>query len=455
MEAIGRLSVIAQVRAQILRLVGNGEAAGALSAFAVRIAGAGLGYGLHVLLARLLGVSDCGSWATGWTVLLILGHAASLGFCESAVRFLTTYVARGEWSRARGFALTGTLVTLTFGGALELAGFVLVASLGEALPSGLAGPLGLVCVALPFFALQDWLEGVARAFGRPVLARAPVYILRPITIALLMTGAALVSAGLDATIAMAVTAAALGLCALLQAFLVVKAAPWEIRQVRGQTDLRPWFAASAPLAGVFLLDQLAAFADVLALAMTGDPATTGAYFAAARIIALVGMAPYAVSVIAGRGFAHHLARGETQALHELVRRTARWTFWSSLFLVIVLVPAGPLLLAMFGKDFVSAMPAFIILACGLLARAAAGHAEELLVAFGHQRANMRIAMIAAVIAIVFAFIATPLFGPIGAAAAMAGAATVRSFLFVRAARRLTGFHTGLAGDIFPERFPVR
>ncbi|MGE3244890.1 MAG: lipopolysaccharide biosynthesis protein [Beijerinckiaceae bacterium] len=206
--------------------------------------------------------------------------------------------------------------------------------------------------------------------------------------------------------------------------------------------------SSAPLAAVFLIDQLAAYADVLALAATAPAGDTGVYFAASRILSLVAMAPYAVSVIAGRSFALHEARGAQGDLHAAIRRTTRWSFFASCALLLVLLPAGPLLLSSFGRDFVSAAPVLTILSLGLVARAAGGHAEELLVALGHQATNAKIALASAVAALGLAFAVTPVFGPLGAAAAMACAAAIRSFLFVCAARRLTGHYTGIGRDTF-------
>jgi len=115
---------------------------------------------------------------------------------------------------------------------------------------------------------------------------------------------------------------------------------------------------------------------------------------------------------------------------------------------VLLVLAGPVLLAMFGRDFQSAAPCLILLGLGLVARAAGGHAEELLIALGHQRENVRIAVVSAVAAVLLTFLAAAAFGPAGAAAAMMCAWSIRSLLFVRSARRLTGIYTGLGRDTF-------
>ncbi|MGE3244891.1 MAG: hypothetical protein AB7J19_01055 [Beijerinckiaceae bacterium] len=223
---------VAALRGRIGAVLGGGEGGGAVLAFAVRIVGAGLGYVLHILLARSLGAAEFGIWASGWTMLLVVGHAASFGFSESVVRFFTTYAARGEWGRGRGFLIFGSFVTLAFSGLVGALSLAILALSAALLPVGWAVPLTFAILAIPFFAFQDWLEGIARSFGRPILALAPIYVLRPCMIAIVLTGA--VSAGSRplAGTAMAATLMALAVAMLVQVILVWRAAPKELFAAR-------------------------------------------------------------------------------------------------------------------------------------------------------------------------------------------------------------------------------
>ena len=187
---------------------------------------------------------------------------------------------------------------------------------------------------------------------------------------------------------------------------------------------------------------------MIALGFMAAPEDTGAYFAAARLVALVALGTFAVSAVYGRRFALHHGRGEMHELAAHVRASTQWTFCGSLVLVLLLAPAGPLLLSLFGRDFASASHALVILGCGLLARAACGQAEELLAVTGHERANARIAIVCAFIALAGCFIAASFFGLTGVACAMALTAAIRSVLFIRAARRLTGLDPAVGRDTF-------
>lgn len=423
-------------------------ATGALGVFAVRVVGAALGYALHVALARMLGPAEFGVWAFAFTLVIVAGHAASIGFPDTVVRFLTDYIAREDWARARGQVVAGVCVSLGLGSALAALAASLLFILRDIVPREMFMPLLMAAAILPIFALQDWMDGASRAIGRPLLAMTPIFVLRPVAI---LGGAAIAASATDALDAALVMAAALGAIAataLAQAFCFWRALPKPLREARARFEWPLWLRASAPLGLVVLADQGGGFADVIALGFLASPEETGAYFAAARIIGLVGLGAFAVSAISGRRLALHHARGEIDELRDFVRVSTRWTFLGSLALVLVLAPCGPLLLSLFGRDFVSAAPALTILAIGLLARAASGQAEEILVVLGHQQTSARIAVVCALLAIAGSFAAAAFWGPLGVAAAMAFTAGVRSFLFTRAARRLTGYNAFIGRDTF-------
>ena len=64
------------------------SAVDAALALLIRVAGAGLVFGLQILLARLMPMDGYGGFVTLWTWMLAVGSFAALGVAESSVRFL-------------------------------------------------------------------------------------------------------------------------------------------------------------------------------------------------------------------------------------------------------------------------------------------------------------------------------------------------------------------------------
>src|SRR5258707_11913976 len=87
---------------------------------------AAAGYLFKVYLARILGAEALGLYALGMTIIGFLGIFNSLGIPQSAVRFVSAYLANGKSELLRGFLLRGAslllLTNLFFGTVVWLTG---------------------------------------------------------------------------------------------------------------------------------------------------------------------------------------------------------------------------------------------------------------------------------------------------------------------------------------------
>ena len=118
----------------------------------------------------------------------------------------------------------------------------------------------------------------------------------------------------------------------------------------------------------------------------------------------------------------------------------QWVFWGSLAACLVILAAGRMLLWLFGAKFVAGHHLMLILAVGLLARAALGPVERLLSMLGEQRICAMIYAIAFVLNIVLCVVLIPWIGVEGAAVSTTTALIVESILLFTVTRRRLGFH---------------
>jgi O-antigen/teichoic acid export membrane protein len=106
---------------------------------------------------------------------------------------------------------------------------------------------------------------------------------------------------------------------------------------------------------------------------------------------------------------------------------------------------GPLLLSLFGAQFVDGYRLMLILAVGLMARASLGPVERLLNMLGEQRACAMVYATAFVINFVIGVVLIPRIGVDGAAIATATALIVESVMLFFVTRRRLGFHVFIWG----------
>lgn len=357
--------------------------AAALSALSVRLAAAGLAYLLQIVLARSLGLAEYGTFSFAWNLVTIGGFLATLGFGQIAVRFLAQYHAGGEAGLAHGFLRTGTLVTI--GGALVFAalGFTLFPLITAGYGETCSRILAIGLIALPFFALSDFIEGIARSQGWTWRALAPSYLVRQGLIILLLLGAMALGRSLDADHAMLAALVGTLVAATLHLALVVPPLLRLFPPAPPRQAFREWRQAAQPM----LLADLAVLArqhgDLVLLGLLAPPATVGLYFAATRIASLLGLIEFALGAAFGHRFARQARIEDPRAFEALYAETRRLTFWPGLLAAFGLMLLAPLILRLFGEAFLAGtLPAQVLIAAAAF-KLAAGPAEEALAMAGH------------------------------------------------------------------------
>src|SRR3954453_7134434 len=230
------------------------QTAGAAVALAIRLVSAVIAFLSQILLARWLGAGNFGVVTALLVWVNVLGTVSTLGFATSVLRFLPHYLAQGALPLARGFHRTGIVVALLAGAAIAGLGLLVLGAAATLLPAPYAEPARLALLALPVFALADFLDGVGRSRGWVVLALIPPYIIRPVMILLGVAAIQASGVDLDAASAPLAAAAAIWISALAQ--LALQAKPLAAAMPAGPCayDLRVWSRVSLPM---LLLDGVA------------------------------------------------------------------------------------------------------------------------------------------------------------------------------------------------------
>jgi O-antigen/teichoic acid export membrane protein len=278
---------------------------------------------------------------------------------------------------------------------------------------------------LPLFALQDYVEGVARSFNWAGLAIAPPYILRQAFIAAATIGSIMLGAPAQAWVAVACTFAAVGVALLVQVVLLLRRMRRVLPSGPRSYRVREWAAASLPLAAVDLAVLGFNFADVILLGLFLPPETVAVYFAATRILQFVVFASFAASSVTAPRIAEAKARGDVAALHGLVVRTARLTSAATMLIGVAVLLAAPLLLRMFGPGFEASYWPLAVLVAGMMAYSLFGPAEDVLNMLGGERVSAAVAGSALAVAVLLNLVLIPFYGILGAAIAMAVANVLR------------------------------
>ncbi|MEX0853351.1 MAG: lipopolysaccharide biosynthesis protein [Bauldia sp.] len=419
-------------------------------AFMIRVAGAGLGLFLQVLLARLLSLTDYGVYVTVWTWLVVAGQISALGFNDSCLRFLPRYVSRRRYGVAHGYLRNGfgfVVIGSSAIGAIGLTALGLLSSLPSPLkPAAELWPLlSILFAGIPVLACELYLQGVARSFGWFALSSAPAFVLRPVVLGVALIAASAWGLELNAAAALAIAIAVTGLLTVGEAVILRRRIVAEL----GRGDLAPasgkrrqlWLRAALPLIAVYGIEEIYLVSDILLLGLLGDPAAVGVYFAAVRVMTLPAYVHYAFMLISGREFSLARAGGDRAELTRRVRDATWWTFWLTIPAVLATLAIGYPLLAFFGPEFVVGSSVLVVLGLGMTARASVGQAADLLVVLGHQRANLKAASMSLALNVVVTLALVPMVGLLGAAIGMALSQAARAAALRYYAKRQANIET--------------
>ena len=390
-----------------------------LIAFSIRIISAAIALVSQVIFARWMGQFEYGIFVLVWVTVVILGNLSCLGFQTSVIRFVPEYLEHGQLDHLRGILFTSKIFALGLTTCIAIIGAAGVYFLRDAIESYYVAPFIIGFICLPMIALGDTLDGTARSRSWALVALTPTYIIRPILTLVIMTIAHI--AGFPPTAIAAVISAIIAtyMTSLVQLSVVnhrfkevVSAGPKAIR-------FGEWFAVSLP---IFLVEGfffLLTNADVLMVGRFMDPDKVATYFATVKLLALVHFVYFSVKAGAAQRYAELMHTHDHDQLAQFASDTARWTFWPSLAMALILLVLGKPLLLLFGAQFTDGYPLLFILVIGVVARASVGPAESLLNMAGKQKICAMVYAVTLIVNICLSIVLIPAYGLAGAAFATA------------------------------------
>jgi O-antigen/teichoic acid export membrane protein len=394
-----------------------GKAAGVV--FFFQVAGAGLSYVTHIVLARILDADGYGVYAyvMAWTSLLAI--PAGLGMTTALVRFVSQYNEEESRALLRGVTFRSWQMVASVGTAIALLASVFLTWGADRFSVPYAEALLVGIWIVPLRALLSTQVAMGRGLKRMTLAYFPGQVLRPL---LLLVGIGLLL-GLDDSVdeywVLGLVAVTFLMVVLVQGTFLIRRILSITKNVRARFDTRRWLRISLPMllvAGfLLLLDRT----DVVMLGILAGAEDVGTYNAASRTASLASFILVAVNAIAAPTIASLYHQNQQEKLQVLASTVAHLIFWPSLLVVVALLLLAPFILGLFGEAFLAGQNILAVLAIGHLVNVGVGSVGYFMNMTGNQDEMARVVGVVSVVNIVLNAVAIPLYGALGAAFATA------------------------------------
>ncbi len=368
-----------------------------------------------VFLAIFLDQASVGLYFLGFTIMTLLGTAATIGLETGVVRFTALYDGEGDDGRVRGTIAGALAVAAPVGLATGMILFLFAANLSVNVfgKPDLADVLKLFAPAVPLFVMarvfNAGTQGLRhmryQVYSRDIAEQLSRFII----------SAAFLIAGFGLMWVVGANLGALFIALSLSFFFLHRVKPVFNRQLRRVYGQRQLLSYSAPVAMSTILSLLLLWTDTLFLGHFGSAEEVGIYSMAMRLAMVGSVILVSFNTMIAPLISDLFNRGERVRLENLLKSVTKWAVGLSLpvFAGLALFPEQAL--RIMGSEYLVGANALIILAAGQLINTAAGPAALVLMMCGRPRYVLFSNIIVYVVDIVLCFILIPRFGIEGAA----------------------------------------
>lgn len=397
---------------------------------AIRLIGVALTFGAHVLLARSITQAEYGLFAYILDFAALCSVGASLGFAQSAVRFVPDLKKKNNGAGIRAFAIIGLAAAAIY--SVVFVSILISFSASDLFPSGFDTSLMRIAAILLFaISALRLAQEMLRGAGRIIVSQILEQTIWPILFFAIIAVAWTRSFDLELNRLLLLQASIFILGTVILLCLLFSRGKLRYNTLFDSNSTRQWFAIGFPLACAGFLAIFLKRGDVIFLGSIVSEELLAAYSAAARIAGLGAFGLAAVSASMAPPLRLYWVSGDKPAVQEVAARTAALATILSLPLTFASFVFPSLIMGLFGPGFVIAASVLQILAIGQLVNAMTGPAAAIMIAAEKERIYLLASLMASVMMAVLLVFLVPELGLIGAAvAASCAVAAMNIFLAI-------------------------
>ncbi len=418
---------------------------GSSLAFVSRIFGAGFGFILNLLIARLIGANGAGIYFLALSVVTLATVAGRLGLDNVVLRFVATNSDSKDWNSVAGVIKQSRKLALIASGIVAISVFLLsrpIALLVFKEPE-LNLSLKIMALAILPFSLAilqaQTLNGLKRVGTASLIQTAMVPVI-------LVTSVGILSLFVPVTVIKIVTAYVFAtvITWCIAFYLVWRALP-HIRSLKGKFSARTLLSTSLPLFLVASMNIINNYTDITMLGIFQTSSDVGVYGIITRLSLLVSFVLAAFNSILSPKIAVFWKNGDLSNLtRTVIVATRLMTLVATVILVIYIIfPSS--VLGLFGQEFVRGSRALAILSLGQFINVSTGSVGQVLVMTGHEKVLRNIIGVSAMTNVIMNSILIPVWSLEGAALATAFSTSFATIVAAIYVRRIVGIDAHIFG----------
>jgi O-antigen/teichoic acid export membrane protein len=416
---------------------------GGVSAFSMRLVGMGLNWVFAVMLSRSTGAFGTGVYNLCQTLMNFSGSISKLGSDTLMTRFGAQYRAQGKWGWIKDLYNKSLMVSIPLSVCLsaiiyffskEIAGTVFRKP--ELAPYFQIAAFALLPLTV-FQISTGGIRGLKKIKEYAFLHNVSNFLFG----ILILGGILLFTARRDGSVPVIVYTSFITLTSILSFYWYLTYSRYFSTKAEEGINFKEKFWIGISLFIAAFASLIRGYADTFILGRYASIEEVGIYRNAFKVATVTRIALIALLIPAAPKFAELFSQGKMEELRKSAQFVTKIIFWCSAPILAVVILAAPLIMSVFGSEFIEGSKALIILAIGQFINAATGPVNNIIIMTGRQKLNRNIMVSATAVAIMLDLILIPRFGAVGAASVNTLGVMIMNLIPFFLIKKFYGFYT--------------
>ncbi len=413
---------------------------GGSTSFVYKVVGMMVGYIFTLLITRIFGADTMGMLALSLTILTAFSVVGRFGFDLALLRFVAEYSANGRMDFVKAAYMNAVKIVVPACLLLSAALFFTSSYMAKhifskehlsvyfQIVSFVILPMGLISLN------SESLRGLKKIKQYAFLTDMSVSLFAAVILALFLP---FTQGRLVPLIAYVLSVFIVFIVSLT---MWIRYSGTSSIQNNHAVEFKTLLNVSIPMLFSSLSFLIMGWTDTIMLGVFRTEEDIGIYSVAVKVATLASITLYAINSIAAPKFAEFYGKRDMKELKEIINKSSRLIFWSSLpsLLVFFLFPST--ILGIFGEEFKAGIYALLLLTFGQFINAVSGSVGYIMQMTGKQKPFHRIILLATLMNIGLNVLLIPEYGINGAAfASMISTAfwNITSMLYIRSYLHIT------------------
>ncbi|NAZ70744.1 flippase [Vibrio toranzoniae] len=382
----------------------------------IQFFGRGLTVLIGIILARVLGPEEFGSYALVMSIVALATIPTVAGLPQLIIREVAKLQLTSQWNELKGlfswssiYVVTLSIVMMSVVSLSIYFGFI-KPSIGEYLWFGL-----LIIPVKGFIAKQ---MAILNGLRYPVLAQVPQGVVQSFVFIAIIACFSLMEYRFDAKVILLIQFFSSISALLISVLFVLQYSPKDIKNSSKTYKLKYWHSALIPFT---LLSIISTLNNEIASVMLGflDTEENVGYFkVAAQGVAILSLGLASINSVTGPNIVRLYKQGNHQEVQALLTKSVRFGALISLPFAIFLIFFDEYVVSLlFGQEYMPAAKLLSILCLGQIINVLMGSVGLVLQMTGYEKRALRTLLITIIITIALLCILIPLYQDVGAAIA--------------------------------------